>query len=165
MEEWKDIPGYEGLYQVSDQGKVKSLSRRKAHGALYPERILRDAKSNSGYMRVVLCKESKTTNKSVHRLVAEAFIGESRLEVDHINGDKTDNRLINLRYATTRQNQHYYRHGKPCSSKYIGVSENKNKGTWMAKISIDGKEKYLGTFSNEIDAATEYQNQLKQIES
>lgn len=96
MENWKDIAGYEGRYQVSDMGRVRNKTGR----------ILSPAKNSRGYQRVLLCKDGKKKNHSVHRLVALAFvpIGREGLEVNHINGIKTDNRAENLEWVTRSEN-------------------------------------------------------------
>ena len=99
---WKDAPGYEGRYQVSNLGKVKSLKFDK-------ERTLKFGLNRGGYYFVNLCKGGAQKTNSVHRLVMLAFVGKSDLEVNHINGIKTDNRLENLEYCSRSENiQHAY---------------------------------------------------------
>lgn len=112
-EEWRDIPGYEGLYQVSNLGNVRSMSRvqrNKKLGTTYfrqqrgRQRILRKNK-RLGYIYVDLWNISGRTHR-VHRLVAKAFLtpDKSRPDVNHKNGDKTDNRLENLEWCTKSEN-------------------------------------------------------------
>jgi len=95
---WKDIPEYEGLYQASSLGRVKSLWFGK-------DKILKlHNNAWGGYMRVALRKEGEKKNFSVHRIIMLAFIGESDLQVNHKNGLKADNRLDNLEYCTQSEN-------------------------------------------------------------
>ena len=99
MEKWKDIPGYEGLYQVSNLGNVKSLKFGK-------ERILKSIKRKDNYLHVYLYKDGKQKNFLVHRLVAEVFIPkiEGKEFVDHIDGNRSNNVYTNLRYCTNKEN-------------------------------------------------------------
>jgi thymidylate kinase len=109
-EVWKDINGYEGLYQVSNMGKVRSLDRITKNGqnSTYllkgknKKLILKD----NGYLTVSLYKDGKEKNKKVHRLVADAFIPavDGKNIVNHINGDKTDNVATNLEWSTHTDN-------------------------------------------------------------
>ena len=109
---WKDIQGYEGLYQVSNLGRVKSLGRNvkrpltKIGYVWQPERILKGRKDTKGYLRVVLYKDQISKGFKVHRLVAVAFIPnpENKPEVDHINRDVSDNNVKNLRWASHKEN-------------------------------------------------------------
>lgn len=119
MEEiWKDIEGYEGLYQVSNFGRVKSLSRpyKNQYGdfGMKPEKILKQKISCykkeeahiNGYYVVSLSKDDRGQWKRVHRIVAKAFIENphKKSEVNHKNGNKLDNNVDNLEWVTHREN-------------------------------------------------------------
>ena len=109
MEEiWKDIKGYEGIYQVSNMGSVKRLNVRDSIGRTQSERILK-ARNNSGYLLVSLYKNAKQSNYNIHRLVAEAFIPnpENKPQVNHIDEDKTNNSTLNLEWVTAKENQNH----------------------------------------------------------
>ena len=110
MEEcWKDIPGYEGRYQVSDQGRVKALSfmQRWRHGLRrVRERILAQQPINSGYMIVHLHLDNVQKARTVHRLVAAAFCPcvDPSLDVNHIDGNKKHNHASNLEWLERTAN-------------------------------------------------------------
>lgn len=107
---WKDIHEYEGYYQVSNIGRVRSLDRKTRHR----EGMLRNVRGRNiktcpnklGYLYVLLTKNGNRASKSVHRLVAEAFIKNPKKypEVNHINEQKADNRVGNLEWCTGQQN-------------------------------------------------------------
>ena len=109
-EEWRDVVGYEGLYQVSSEGRVKSLERtfidNSGRKRYVKERILKPGADRGGYLRIDLCASGKRKMFSVHRLVCEAFHDnpENKLDVNHINENKTDNRACNLEWSTRREN-------------------------------------------------------------
>lgn len=100
MEKWKDIKGYESLYQISNYGRVKNKLTK---------RILRPSISVSKHLSVILCKNGKTKNFSVHRLVAKAFIPnpENKPCIDHIDGIGLNNFVENLRWCTHKENNNY----------------------------------------------------------
>lgn len=107
-EQWKAIEGFEGLYEVSSYGRVKSLERIvKNHGGVQKraERILKENHSSTHSM-VVLCKDGKTYPKTVHRLVANAFIPnpDNKPVVDHIDTNPRNNHVENLRWVTVQEN-------------------------------------------------------------
>ena len=170
MEEiWKDIPDYEGLYQVSNLGRVKSLPKEWVGGngviRKHNGKILKGWKDPRGYYKTCLCKDSITKKFSVHQLVAMAFLGHIpngfELVIDHINDDPSDNRVENLQIVTQRFNA-CKTQGK-YSSKYKGVSWNKYAKKWLAKITISGKQKHLGRYIDELQAHQAYQNALKNL--
>ena len=92
---WKDIKGYEGLYQVSNLGKIRNK---------YKE--IKQQTDNIGYKNVILSKNNKRKTKKVHRLVAETFIDNANNlpAVNHINGNKSDNKVSNLEWITYKDN-------------------------------------------------------------
>lgn len=101
QEIWKQVVGYEGLYECSDMGRVRSLPRKWAKGGM---RKL--APDDRGYLRVGLCKNGEQESCQVHQLIMRAFVGEcpEGYEVDHINFKQDDNRLENLRYLPAKEN-------------------------------------------------------------
>ncbi len=124
-EEWRDVFGYEDLYQVSNYGRVMRIGGGK--GA-QPGRILKDSKSER-YSRIELSKNNRTRSYSVHRLVLEAFIGLSLEghEVNHKDGNKRNNRLENLEWVTASQN---VRH----SIDILGVARARGENSALSKL-------------------------------
>lgn len=124
MEIWKDIPEYEGSYKVSNKGRVKSFisTFNGSERNIVKEKILKPAVGRDGYLKVRLTHCNKTLHSLfIHRLVLIAFKGydKERLFVNHINGNKQDNRLENLEWVTPSENmKHAYRIGleKPCDN-------------------------------------------------
>ena len=166
IETYKPIPEYEGIYEVSDMGNVRSLDRvDSANRRLKGVQFKKDSMSGSGYVFVTLCKNGKTKQFYIHQLIAMAFLGHTpnrfKTVVDHIDNNKTNNVLTNLQLLTNRENSSKNVTG---SSKYTGVRKTKYN-TYRASIRIDGKKKELGTFKTELEAHYKYQEKLHEITS
>lgn len=110
MEEWRDIKGFEGYYQVSNLGNVRSVDRtivyKDGHKVFYAGKMMaKRINKKHGYVNVGLMKDNKSYAKNIHAIVAEAFIGERHgMDVNHKDGDKTNNRVENLEYVSHKEN-------------------------------------------------------------
>jgi len=168
QEEWRDVVGYEGMYEVSNHGRVKSLDRvitdtrgmkRRLKGRIMLGGI------TLGYPTVNI---REGNNKMVHCLVAESFIGPRPVRegvkyvVDHIDENKLNNHISNLRYITCRENVSRSQRGK--TSKYRGVCWNKKRQKWevsMHRPRAEGK-KHLGCYDTELEAHHVYEEALRE---
>lgn len=118
-EQWRSIPGYEGIYEASSDGRVKSLTRITDRGRKWQGRILRPAVMPSGYRIATLWRNGKQRTVLVHRLVLLAFVGEppSSTEALHADGDRSNNTLANLSWGTHSRNQlDQVAHGTHCNA-------------------------------------------------
>lgn len=166
---FRDIKGFEGYYQVSNHGRVKSLSRYVKHSKggnrLVKGRVLKSSVNSAGYCLIVLCVNRKKKPMNIHQLVAMAFLGHvpcgNSLVVNHKDFDRTNNHVSNLEVVTHRVNGNKKHINS--SSKYTGVSWNKEKRKWAATIHVDGKSKGLGRFNSEFRAHLAYQYELLTI--
>lgn len=159
MEIWKDIPEYEGLYQVSNLGNVKNIQHTV-------ERVLKNSLvKGTRYFRVSLCGSLKKENKNNHQLVAMAFLGHEpnghKTIVDHINNNPLDNRVENLQLISNREN--LSKDKKGYTSKYVGVTYRKDSNKWSARIRIKDKRIYLGSFESETKAHEAYKKALSNL--
>lgn len=156
---WKDVVGYEGHYQVSSLGRIKSF---KNGGCILKKLQINKRK----YCTIVLSLSSKLKTRNIHQLVAEAFLGHVpcglKLVVNHINYNSLDNRVENLEIITQRENSNK-KHIKS-TSKYTGVGWAKEKNKWVSRIVINKIDTHLGYFDTEPKASECYENALKCIE-
>ena len=155
---WKQIPGYEDFYEVSNYGRVRSLSREAPYkeSLRFKQGIVLSPYTGNGYYYVDLCKVGKRKRFAVHNLVGKVFVDCNWTgEFDHKDRDPTNNHATNLRPATQSQQQanQKLRGG---SSKYKGVSLRPDRNVWRVKIKKAGKETYLGSFKTETLAARAY---------
>lgn len=168
---YKDIIGYEGLYKVSNLGNVKSLDRYNVNcvGSIrfLRGKVLSPVVNSTGYLQVLLSKESKIKARTTHQLVAEHFLNHTpcgfKLVVNHIDFNKTNNLSTNLEVVTSRANTNR-KHIKS-SSIYTGVSYYNPSSKWKSTLLFNGKKLHLGYFDVEYDAHLAYEDKLKSIEA
>lgn len=130
-EQWRDIDGYEGMYQVSSLGRVRSLKYGKT-------RVLRAYKNRYGYLKVFLWKYGKRHNIYVHRLVAQAFIpndDETKNEVNHIDECKQNNRVSNIEWCDRSYNNAY--NGLHYRRRHTNYRRNAIKDLYNPELSIN----------------------------
>jgi hypothetical protein len=132
---WKPVVGYEGLYEVSNLGNVKAVEKIVGHPTgqcRRPEKMVKLQNGSSGYAVVNLCKNGKPRTTRVHILVAEAFLKkpEGKCEVDHINRNRKDNRVENLKWCTHKENMNNIN-----TIQYMKGDPNKSKSAYMALAS------------------------------
>lgn len=145
IEEWRPVVGYEGLYEVSNYGRVMSMVGRTAK-----ERRL--VKDNNGYLNVVLSKNGTCKGKKVHRLVAEAFLPNPNNlpQVNHKDEDKTNNAVWNLEWCSMAYNIHYG----------TGIQRRADKQKYLKMKTIKvfkyPNMEYLGTYQSITEAAKKY---------
>lgn len=144
MEEWKPIPGYEGMYSVSNLGEVRGEDRIVPHvleGKRIKSRILKKKiNKQTGYPAVVLCSVSGQKTFPIHALVALAFIGPRPhgMEIAHFDGDRLNSKALNLRYATPKENREdSRRHGT--LAKGEGLPQSKLTEADVVRIRSDNR--------------------------
>lgn len=163
IEIWKDIPGYEGLYQASNLGNIRSLDhkimQKGVNGKLiihkYKGKILKGWVQNTGYLTVSL----NNKKYSVHRIVAQTFIHkiDGKTFVNHIDGNKLNNKVENLEWCTNAENiQHAYRNGL-MENAIKFVKTHKIRAKKINQYDLDGN--YIKTFIGSVEA----QNELRSI--
>jgi hypothetical protein len=168
---WKDVLGYEGLYEVSNMGSVRSLDRitEGRNGKIYRKKgkILKLFLNGDGYRRVMLHKDFIQKTHTVHKLVAIAFLNHNpcghKEVVNHKDFNRINNKVSNLEITSQRENTNK-KHIKS-SSKFVGVSFYKKSNLWISAIVKDGKRIYLGSFNSEKEASDFYENALLAIKN
>lgn len=147
-ERWLPVPGFEGMYAVSDLGRVRSLARK----GVRKDRLMKPSRDRGGYFRVILTKDRAKTYATVHRLVTAAFIGPlpPGKETRHLDGDQANNALSNLTYGTRSENSlDMVRHGTHrqvrkthCPKSHEYTPEN----TYIDPLGRRGCRRCKGTF-------------------
>ncbi|MBO0323455.1 NUMOD4 motif-containing HNH endonuclease [Muricauda sp. CAU 1633] len=154
MEIWRNITGFEGDYQVSNMGRLKSIKFRKE--------VILKPRDRKGYDSYILYGHEIPKTVNGHVIVANEFLDRPKgkfIVVDHINNNKKDNRLINLRYVTAIENvARYYRKKKGS----VGGQKH-SSGKYQSTISFNGKDFYLGIFKTKAEAVAIYQKNLERV--
>lgn len=161
---WKDVVNFEGLYQISNLGNFRKHPNKQGKTRKNPKPLQRAKQVNRfGYEYVDLCKKGKKSKKTVHQLVAAAFIDDFSYgtEINHIDGIKNNNCLFNLEVSNPRDNNlHAHRlglHPKPGKSKYHNVSIRYDKRRdhirYRASVKQDNVRIFCKEFRSEIEAA------------
>ena len=174
LEIWRDVKGYEGCYQASSLGRIKSLDRtvvcKDGSERVYRGRILKGSiNKTTGYRQVGLSVNGKLRTFTASQLVALAFLNHTpdghTSVVDHVNGNRLDDRVENLQIVTNRENSStcYRSNKETLSSKYAGVSWYKRDNKWISRIQYEGKSVYLGLYPTELEAHEAYQKALAKI--
>lgn len=151
VEEWRDIPGYEGIYEVSNLGNVRSLDRfvKSKHEGFYAfinGKQLTPIKNRAGYLRINLCNEYGRKAKFVHQLVAIAFIKNPNnlKQINHKDENPLNNRVENLEWCTAKYNSNYGNHNKKISEATKGKKKNISKET-IDRINQNKRRPVIGT--------------------
>lgn len=144
METYKNIIDFEN-YEVSNFGNVRNKKTNK---------ILKPRIGKDGYHKIDIRKNYKRYTKKLHRLIAEAFIEnlENKSQVDHIDNNKSNNNINNLRWATSQENNRNRQLNANNTSGWKGIDFHKKSNKWRAQICIDGISIHLGLFDNIEDA-------------
>lgn len=162
---WKDVVGYEGKYQVSNIGNVQSLKSRWGERSI--PHVMVPQLSGAGteqikYLRVLLTKNGQSKKILVHRLVASAFVTnhDNKPHVNHIDGNRLNNRIENLEWCTHRENMSHARNRPGLTgTKFMGPPR-KGKKRWAARIKIKSKQYHLGYFTTQHEAHLAYMTAL-----
>ena len=148
LEQWMQVSGFPN-YMISSVGRVMNITTF---------RILKPGINSSGYLGVVLSSNVEVSSKTIHRLVAKAFIlNLTDLPcVDHKNRNSLNNHISNLRWCTKKENNQNRSKNKNMTSMYKGVCFHQASGKWTAQITQTGHKIHLGYFSDESDAGRAY---------
>lgn len=171
QEEWKPVVGYEGLYEVSNLGRVKSVHRivERSDGKTQTvsEKIIKQQIGTSGYYTIRISNMGVMKTYSVHKLICQAFYGHKpnnyKEVVDHIDGNRLNNNLANLQIISHRVN--VSKGFKNKSSKYTGVFFCSTRKLFIANIKLNGKREYIGAFKNEEEAYNAYKLKFNEYEN
>lgn len=149
--EWFDIPDYINIYKINKLGEIKNSKNK----------IFKPSLNTSGYLKVCLSKNKNLKYFMVHQLMALTFLnnyqlGQRDFVIDHIDNNKLNNNLNNLKIVSFRENVSKNRKNINSTSIYTGVSKNKLNNKYLVYINTTGKNRYIGSFDKEEDANNAY---------
>jgi len=157
-EEWRCVAEYEGLYEVSNLGRIRSLDHTtvdtKNIERSFKGRVLSLSTDSHGYNIKTLYLNGERCAFRLHRLIAQAFISNPNdlPYIDHVDGNKENNNINNLEWVTAQENTERYHSKIESSSKYNKVSFSPSHKKWIAQLLVDGKSIHIGSFDSEDDA-------------
>lgn len=157
-EEWRDIEGYEDIYQVSNFGRVKSLTRLGSNNRIFYGTVRKPVIDKNCYCIVTLCKDGKTKNQFIHRLVAQAFLPniDNLPVVNHKDENKQNNCVDNLEWCTVKYNTNYGTSIERRKDKRRGIKMNKEIVSRIAEKHKKPVGMFKdGTFIRKFDSATD----------
>lgn len=166
QEIWKDIKDFEGMYQVSNLGRVRSVDRFDSMGRLHKSNIKAMRDNGNGYKTVQMYKDNKPKIGYVHRLVATAFIEnpDNKPEVHHIDSDRSNNKLENLQWVTSKENNNFPEHIKSMNKNPNWLKNSKSamaKAREKAMVVNSYRTKFIrGGISLEFSSLAEGARQL-----
>ena len=153
--QWKHIKDYD-KYQISNYGLVRHIQTN---------RVLKPGIRGDGRFFVILCNDDGHKSASIHKLVADAFLDkvENKPYIDHIDCNRLNNHVVNLRYVNNQENQQNRGSSSNSTSKYKGVTLHKKTKKWQAQITLDGKQTHIGYYIHEKDAAKAYNDKAQEL--
>lgn len=160
---WKPIVGYEGHYEVSNLGRVRSVTKlvNGPYGSKIKKigKINKPFKDTNGYLIATLCVQGKCKKIAIHRLVATNFINGNNngLVVNHKDRNILNNKIDNLEFVSVRENAC---HGGGKKLSMIGASFHKRTKKWRANIYVNKKQVYIGCFNTEKEASEAYKKYI-----
>ena len=161
-EEFRDIPGYEGMYQISNLSNVKSLNRVTERGRRLKGKMLKPTKNNRGYLFVGLSKNGKQTTFGIHQLMAMVYLNHKpdglKMVVNHKDFNILNNSVENLEIVTQRDNANMLH--IDTASQYIGVAWHIHRNKWYSSISMNRKQVHIGSYKDELTAGIMYLSAL-----
>ena len=146
---WKPVSGFQKRYEVSNTGRIKSLRSGE---------IIKSCIDTWGYHQIHMSIQGKKVVRSLHREVAAQFIGKIYDQVDHIDGNKNNNCVSNLRLCTRRENMNFY-----YNKKHTGAFFDKSKGKWVVYLRANHKRVYIGRTDTPEEASALYLNAVAKL--
>lgn len=168
QEVWFDVKDYEGFYKVSSIGRVKSVERYVKHSKgglqILRSRIMKTHKCKSGYVTVNLSKNGKNKTKTIHSILCESVLKRPiGAVIDHLDGDKSNNNIDNLRYCSQRENLNNLKSKSKTGHTGVFLNPKNYNKRFRSRIKVNGKMKDLGSYHTAKEAHQAYLNEKNKL--